>query len=278
MKNLIIESGASKSDWLFYDHEDEVLLQSTGFNPCTDAGESKLVAPYSDSLYKEVETVHYYGAGVNSSAIKDEITKSIKQICPSVKTINIENDMIACGRAVSDGEISVISILGTGCNAALYDGSKIVKSIPSLGYLFNESGSGYSIGQEVIRSFFYGYMPETVRDNFMAYHGSDIGEILRKIYQSEKPNYTIAKFAELLPDTEPEYKDYILEKIFSAFIEEKVRPIQRDNNFKLNFVGSIAYYYQDVLTMVCRMHGYEVNRIVKNPVFELKSYHLQHEE
>ena len=277
MKNLIIESGASKSDWLFYNRDNELLLQSKGYNPCTDPGVSKLTAPIEEVPFEEVEIVHYYGTGVNSSEIRDQITTTIKHICPSVKTISIENDMMACGRAVSPGEISVISILGTGCNAALFDGSKIVKTVPSLGYLFNESGSGYSIGQEVIRSFFYGYMPETVRDNFIAYHGSDIGDILKKIYQSKKPNYTIAKFAELLPDTEPEYKDYILEKIFSSFIEEKVKPIQRDNNFKLNFVGSIAYYYQDVLTMVCRMHGYEVNRIVKNPVLELKRYHLQHE-
>ena len=276
MKNLIIESGGSKSDWLFYDDRNELLLQSEGFNPCTDNQNARLMVPATDLDKSAIETIHYYGAGVNTEAIKQLIETGLRTHFPSLGSISINNDMIACGRAVSPGEMSVISILGTGCNCALFNGEEIIKSVPSLGYLFNESGSGYSIGQEVIRSFFYGYMPEAVRDTFIEKYGSDLGNLLKFVYQSDKPNYTIAKFAELLEGSEPAYQDYILEKLFSSFVEEKIKPIQRHNNFKLNFVGSIAYHYQDVLRMVCRMHGYEVDKVVKQPINELKKYHLKH--
>lgn len=279
MNKLIIESGASKSDWLFFNNQEELLLQSEGYNPCSDPIQNKgLIIPEGFNNTHDIQDIYFYGAGVNSSKIVQELTEELKQLFPNQKRIEIYDDMIACGRALSDGRISVISILGTGCNSALFDGEKIVKTVPSLGYLFNESGSGFSIGAEVIKSFFYGYMPESDREKFIKAYGDDLGQVLGLIYQSDKPNSTISKFAEFLIDTKPEYKDYILEKIFSSFIEEKVKRIQRDNNFKLNFVGSIAYHYQDVLSMVCRMHGYEVDKILKSPITELKNYHLKHAE
>jgi len=116
-------------------------------------------------------------------------------------------------------------------------------------------------------------MPESDRDQFIQKHGKDLATILGNIYTSERPNYKVASYAAFLKDTEPEYKNYILERVFDDFIKQRISRIKKTADFPLNFVGSIAFHFQDILKSVCKLNGYEVDQIIEKPIDQLKTFH-----
>jgi len=269
----VIDSGASKSDWVFFDDQRSYHETSIGINPVSNDNTNQIAHPNSEIDAAEVERIHYYGAGVLGDLAKAKVSNQLKSIYPNATEVNVNSDLLGAARACSSDHISIVSILGTGSNTCLFDGYEIKSSVPSLGFIFGDEGSGFSIGREVIKSFFFGDMPESDRENFIAQHGNEVAPILSKIYSAKKPNYEVAQYAAFLKDTEPEYKHYILERIFNSFLENKVKPLKKNSDFPLNFVGSIAFHFQDILKKVCHVYGYEVNRILERPIEKLKEYH-----
>jgi len=270
---LVIDSGASKSDWVFFNQEKSFSANALGVNPISNSNTSNLIHPIAEVSSDGVSEIYFYGAGLIGEDMKNKVLQQLKSIYPEASRIEIASDLLGAARATSDGKISIVSILGTGANSSLFDGKELKPSIPSLGYIFGDEGSGFSIGKEVIKSFFYGYMPEHDRDKFIQKYGQELGPILGDIYSSNRPNYKVAKFAAFLNDTEPEYKNYILERVFNDFIEQRITRIKKTADFPLNFVGSIAYHFQDILKTVCKLNGYEVDQILEKPIDQLKIFH-----
>ena len=53
------------------------------------------------------------------------------------------------------------------------------------------------------------------------------------------------------------------------------------DNFRevpVNFVGSIAYYFRDVLEEVAKNHRFTIGKVEKKPIFPLVEYHLNNQE
>lgn len=270
---LIIESGATKADWSFSEHGKELSRhESAGINPVSNANTHKLTNP-SDVDVTKVSSIFFYGAGVMGDKPKAIVKSALLKIFPNAKNISVGSDLLASARATSAGEPSIVAILGTGSNSCLFDGEQITTQLPSLGYLLGDEGSGFHIGKEIIKSFFYGDMPEADRQRFEETYTSELSSLLMELYRSEKPNFEIASYAKFLESAEPAYQNYLLERIFQDFIDARIKPIQQGTNFPINFTGSISYYYKPILSRICEMNGYRVNQILKKPMDKLIEYH-----
>lgn len=270
---LIIESGATKADWSFSkDGKELARHESAGINPVSNDNTHKLHNP-SDIDSNEVEAIYYYGAGVMGEKPKQMVRDTLLEIFPNAKKIEVGSDLLASARATSAGEPSIVSILGTGSNSCLFDGEEISTQLPSLGYLLGDEGSGFHIGKEIIKSYFYGDMPEADRTRFQDQYTSELSSLLMELYRADKPNFEVASYAKFLESAEPAYQNYLLEKIFQNFIDARIKPIQQGTNFPINFTGSISHYYAPILTRVCEMNGYRVNQILQKPMDKLIAYH-----
>ena len=270
---LIIDSGASKADWLFLNNGIEIgRFETQGINPVSNANEGNMSNP-SDFDAFLVDSIFYYGAGVMGDLAKKTVREKLKSIFTNAEQIEINSDLLGAARAVSAGKASIVAILGTGSNSCLFDGKDIATQLPSFGYLLGDEGSGFHIGKEIIKSYYYGYMPEHDRDRFEASYETELSKLLRSLYRSEKPNYSVASYAIFLKDCEQAYQNYILERVFQSFIDNRIKPIAGGNNYPINFCGSVAYNYQDVLIRICEMNGYQVDVIIERPIEAIKEYH-----
>lgn len=150
---LIADSGATKCEWCgVNDNGKKKTIITTGISPyflnsseIAEVLQNELM-PYLKNA--EVEKVHFYGTGLGNPANVTIICKALKKLFPASK-IKADTDLLAAARALCGNEKGVACILGTGSNSCYYNGNKIMKSIPSLGYVLGDEGSGAYLGKKL---------------------------------------------------------------------------------------------------------------------------------
>jgi hypothetical protein len=60
------------------------------------------------------------------------------------------------------------------------------------------------------------------------------------------------------------------------FFDYQVIPYQESKDAEINFIGSIAYYYEDILRAAAAELNLNVGQIVQKPIESLVSYHIQY--
>ena len=75
------------------------------------------------------------------------LKQALKKVFPGAK-IDVETDLMAAARAVCGHEKGIACILGTGSNSCYYNGKKIVKNSPGIGYVLGDEGSGAYLGKK----------------------------------------------------------------------------------------------------------------------------------
>ena len=181
--------------------------------------------------------------------------------------------MAAC-HAVLGHEKGIACILGTGSNACVYDGEKVIDKAVSLGYLVGDEGSGMHIGKEVVRAYFYGFMPEDLRWQFEAKYPLELKEFIQHLYHEEQPSKYLASFAEFAG----EHKAYpyirgLVKGCFKAFAEAFILRFGECRSLKVGFVGSVAYYFSDVLEETLVDYGLTLGNVLKAPAEGLVRYY-----
>ena len=157
---LIIDAGSTKMEWILLEGNAVIQRFTTeGFNP-NYAEKQCLVETFQGaSLPKEIQFIHYYGTGCGNEQNCQIIKEVFQNYFPDAK-IHVTHDLMAACHALFGHEKGIACILGTGSNSCLYDGENIVEKAISLGYMVGDEGSGMRIGREVVRAYFYGFMPE----------------------------------------------------------------------------------------------------------------------
>ena len=89
---------------------------------------------------------------------------------------------MAAARALCGNLKGIACILGTGANSCFYDGKKIVKNSPGLGYILGDEGSGAYLGKKVIQYFMYKTFDEDLGYKFDQKYNTDSAEILNNVY------------------------------------------------------------------------------------------------
>jgi hypothetical protein len=74
---------------------------------------------------------------------------------------------------------------------------------------------------------------------------------------------------------------YILEMLhqgFSRFADIHICCFSNYRELPVHFVGSVAYYFTEVLRQVAQEKGFEIGNVIKSPAASLLKYHLQRQE
>ncbi|SNR53203.1 BadF-type ATPase [Lutibacter agarilyticus] len=277
---LIADGGSTKADWILLDKSGAQVLKTRtgGLNPAVFDEElmKKRLQENLDLVdYKDkVTNVYFYGAGCGT----EKPTLVLKSIFESFFTnavVEVKEDTYAAAYAVTT-QPGIVCILGTGSNSCYFDGEQVDVRIPSLGYILMDEASGNYFGKKLLRDYYYQKMPKKVAKLFEEQFNVDADTIKRNIYKEDNPNTYLAHFAEfLLRNERNAYFNKVLHKGMKDFFKNRIIPYKESENIPVHFVGSIAYFAQDIIKDVARFYMIELGNIVRRPIDGLIEYHRE---
>lgn len=277
---LIADSGSTKADWFLIDKNLEKVdeISSRGFNPLFH-DENFILTELHDRIRlkkvaEEVSKVFFYGASCSSEERCAVLVEAFSNFFTNAD-VHIGHDLLAAVYATTPNEPGLVGILGTGSNACFYDGKSIHRDRPSLGFVLGDEGSGAYFGKQLLRKYLYGQMPERLAQDLTEAYELTKDRILENVYMKSSPNVYLASFARFLSDHREE--DFVRNLIFeglSSFVETHLCIYSDYKNYKANFIGSIAFFYEDILRDVCKEKELEIGHILQRPIEKLAEYHL----
>jgi len=148
--------------------------------------------------------------------------------------------------------------------------------VPSLGYILMDEASGNYFGKKLIRDYYYDKMPKSIAKLFEKQFDLDADVIKRNIYKEENPNAYLAHFAEFIfkNDRTP-YFNKVLQKGIKEFFVNRILPYTESTQVPVHFVGSIAFFSQDIINDVARYYMVEIGKIIRRPIDGLIEYHRE---
>jgi len=275
---LIADSGSTKTDWMLLQKGGQSRsFKTSGINPYFLNKVEIMEIVCEDQSLKEVanqvKELHFYGAGCTETLHIEQVGEAMQSIF-TLSTVEVKTDMVGAARAVLGKRAGIAAILGTGSNSCTYDGQNLVYSVPSLGYLLSDEGSGMYIGRLLIKSLLFGELSQTIGDAFDKRFGLTKADIITATLSKPMPNRFLASFCEFFAAylDEPAVKD-LAKQGFRDFMKVHVTAYDNYENLPLGFVGSVAFYYQEPLCEVVAEFGIEDVSIIRSPIEALGRYH-----
>lgn len=274
---LIADSGATKCEWCLLTGNKRKKIITQGISPYFLNTEQIIALLQKELLPKikniQVDEVYYYGTGLSNPNNVKLVTKALKTLLPKAG-IEATHDLMAAARALCRNSKGIACILGTGSNSCYYDGKKIVKNSPGLGYVLGDEGSGAYLGKKVIQYYLYNTFDEDLRARFDAKFVTTPIEILENVYKKPLANRYLASYAIFLAENRGHYMiENIIEDGLNDFIVNHLYKYRESWTLPINFAGSIAYGFRDVLKELLNSYELEFGVALKNPMQGLIEYH-----
>jgi glucosamine kinase len=277
---IIADSGSTKTDWcLINTPQPPRYFTTEGYNPYFVDAEYiidsiKKSLPGDIDLH-QIETVYFYGAGCQDDN-PEMMVQILRGIFPVAKEVHAEVDLLGAARGLLGNQPGFAAILGTGTNTCLYDGTYITQNIDSLGFLLGDEGSGASIGKNILSDFLRQKMPPAVLEVFIATYGLSAGEVMQMVYSNPMPNRFCAGFARFLtmPGIDPSYTHHLVKNAFESFFQQLVSAYPAYKQYPFNCVGSVGFYFRDILKEVTSSYGMSTGRITPTLIEDLVQYHI----
>jgi glucosamine kinase len=274
---LIADCGATKSEWCLLNNGRKKSIITQGISPyfldTTQIREllTKELLPKMKNV--EVEEVFYYGTGCANADNVKSVKKALLQVFASAK-VEVTHDLMAAARALCGHDKGVACILGTGSNSCYYDGKKIVRNSPGLGYVLGDEGSGAYLGRKVIQYYLYKTFDEELRGRFDLTFTTTTAEILENVYKKPLPNRYLAGFTYFLAENRGHYMiENIIEDGLNDFFFNHLCKYRETWTLPISFAGSVAFGFKDVLEQLCHSYEFELGKVIKNPMVGLAAYH-----
>lgn len=276
---LIVDAGSTKTDWIVINKNGHILqrCKTDGINPATmdDDAIVSIIRNATSTLpsLKPDGMIFYYGAGCGSTEICKKTILNIKNFF-EIDNIFVESDMLGTARGLFGHNRGIACILGTGSNSCLYDGFKITKQIPSLGFILGDEGSGVALGKKLINNIFKNILPSELKEKFVETYKLNLQDIISRTYNCKKPNVFLAEFSFFVKQHihHPAIKKLVVDE-FKTFIEKNIIPYQTCDSVPVRFSGSIACSFSGQLKEAMESFSLVIDEIIPSPIERLISYH-----
>jgi glucosamine kinase len=274
---LIADSGATKCEWVLLNKGKKKTITTQGISPYFLNAEQIVLLLEKEVKKKlssvEVDEIFYYGTGIRNAENLKTLKTCLKKVFPKTK-IEVNDDMLAAARALNGNKPGVACNLGTGSFSLFYNGKKISKEVLGHGYVLGDEGSGAYLGRKVLQYFLYNTYDEELMARFNAKYNTDRTEILDNVYKKPYPSRYLASFAMFLAENRGHYMiENILEDGFNDFFFNHLYKYRETWTHPINFVGSIAFGFRDVLKELCASYELELGKVLKNPMPGLIEFH-----
>ncbi|MEY8758843.1 BadF/BadG/BcrA/BcrD ATPase family protein [Chryseobacterium tongliaoense] len=278
----IVDGGSTKCDWVILDDFKKVFMktETIGFNPNNIAAE--LIVPEIEkninlsAVKNSITKVFFYGSGCGIPQNRITIERELEKFFTKAEVI-AQEDLTAAAYAAYSGRPAIVCILGTGSNSCYFDGTNLKIKLPSLGFLMGDEGSGSSIGKQLVRRFFMQKLPQDLHTEFEETYHLTIDEALKNMYHTSRPNAYLANFNKFVVERKdhPYFQKMVFEEMLN-FFDYQVLPYEESKDAEINFIGSIAYYYENILRSAAAELNLNVGNVVQKPIESLVDYHIKY--
>lgn len=277
---VIVDSGATKSDWIALDEKGNELFvtQTLGLSPevlTREVIEDRLANNFEISKNKDkIKRLYFYGAGCGTDRLKKFLKEIFKDFFPNAKAEVKEDTYAAIYSTTKIGHQGIVCILGTGSNCSYYDGHQLFQKVVSLGYIPMDDGSGNFFGRKLIRDYYFHKMPQDLGLKFAKEYDLDPDVIKENLYKQPNPNTYLATFARfLIENKDHPYCKGVIDKGFQQFINNYVMQFELATKVPVHFVGSIAYFLREELATVIERNDLILGVIRQRPIEGLVEFH-----
>jgi len=279
MAILIADSGSTKCEWRIVKGRSSHPYFTQGMSPYF-LNATQMETVIESELKKQmkkvaVDEVHFYGTGNKNPKNAKMIAGVLKKAFAGA-TVTVDHDLLGASRALCQHEPGIACILGTGSNSCYYNGKKIVRNSPGLGYVLGDEGSGAYLGKKVIQYYLYEIFDKELKEKFAGKFKMDAAAILEQVYQKPLPNRFLASFTTFLSENRGHFMiENIIEDGINDFFYNHISRYPESNKYPVHFTGSIAYYFRDVVLALCELYGLNAGQILKSPMDGLIKYHAK---
>ena len=272
-KNIVLtaDSGSTKTEWLLTSNGRTILrLQTTGLNPIV-MGLSLMRKHLEEELIPQipgemvVREVHFFGAGCTPQQCP-LVAEMLTELFPQAVHVEVDSDLVGAAKSLLDADEGLVAILGTGASSCLWDGERISQRIPALGFILGDEGSGAVLGKLFINGIMKGTLPRDIRDLFLAEYSLSETDIINKVYKGDAPNKFLASCSPFIYNNlqRKELRDLVIRN-FRDFFQKNIKPYGRAD-LPVNFIGSMAFCYEDQLREAALQEGFLVGVIKQKPL------------
>jgi glucosamine kinase len=277
MAILIADSGSTKAEWCLLSNGRKKIIETQGASPYF-LNEKQLADMMSNELLPSLgkripDQVFFYGTGCAAAENRAMIKRAIKKIFP-VADVEVEHDLTGAARALCGKKKGIVAILGTGSNSGYYNGKKIIRNSPGLGYVLGDEGSGAYLGKKVLQYYLYKTFDAELHEKFNKKYHLNAADILDAVYKKPLPNRYIAAFTLFLSENRGHYMvENIIEDGLWDFFSVHLNHYPESGKIPVYFTGSVAFGFQDILRELCRTFGWDVGKFLAKPMEGLIAYH-----
>lgn len=278
----IVDGGSTKCDWVILENSGKISqkTESIGFNP--NIINADLIPqeieknPHLFLIKNQLDYIYFYGSGCGTAENALLVETQLQKVFPYAK-VTVKEDLTAAAYAAYNGKPAIVCILGTGSNSCYFDGNSIRRDLPSLGFLIGDEGSGSALGKHLLRRFFMKKLPQDLHQEFVETYHLTIEDAIKNMYHNPRANAYLAEFNKFVIQRKqhPYFQNMVFDEM-KNFFEYQVLPYEEAREAEINFIGSIAYYYEDVLRAAAAELNLTVGHIVQKPIESLVEYHKKY--
>lgn len=276
---LLADSGSTKTHWALMAANGQCSeMYTDGINPIFQSEDSirqtltdQLLPQMGQLLWAGTIThVFFYGAGCTPEKIAFLIA-ALQSVFRDARA-EVYSDMVGAARGMLGHQRGVVCILGTGSNSCLWDGIKIEKNVPALGFILGDEGSGAALGKRLVADLLKNQLGDDLKHQFLTEYDLTQADIIEHVYRQAFPNRFLAGLSRFCANHLDDSRvAHLVHDHFEQFV---VRILQQyPSELPVSFVGSVAYYYRSTLENVLQEHGISLGQIVIDPVEGLRRYH-----
>ena len=198
----------------------------------------------------------------------ETVKRVLSDFFPTAEVVvgsDIDGAAMAC---CADGD-GIVCILGTGVSSMQVEGGKCTKRLPGPGYILGDEGSGTVMGKMLLSDFIYNQLPPHLLKLFNEEFNTSLQEIVDRTYHKPAANRFFSSFTPFISrHIDEEYCQGIVRYNFERLAERSLAQYDTDR-LKVNFVGSVAAIFEDILTEVLQKYGMSKGVIVRSPIDNL---------
>ena len=294
---LIADSGSTKVHWCLVTASGQCSdVRTDGINPMFQTSDAmrnsisnNLLPQIAPLLWAGTLThVFFYGAGCTPEK-KVFVKKALESVFKKAE-VQVESDMLGAARGLLGHQPGVACILGTGSGSCFYNGENIEWNVPSLGYILGDEGSAAVLGKRLVGDLLKNQLEPTansqqpdLKELFFAEYNTSMADIFEHVYRQPFPNRFLAKLSKFCADhiDDPRihalvydhFVQFIRRNLVQYFSHSPLGEGRGEAANEVGFVGSIAYYYRDILAEAMQAEGLPLGTILQDPIEGLKLYH-----
>lgn len=278
---LIIDAGATKTEFVILQNKKIIQqFRAAGINAnyATDEQIDAVFGQFVSSCPETKSTldkITYYGAGCANEQNAIRLGTFIARFFPNV-SFHIYSDLMEACHALCGHNPGLVAILGTGSSSCLFNGTSITKRAPSLGYLIGDEGSGTYLGKQLITQYLLRRLSPPILNKIENTFDLNSEKVIENIYRKDAPNKFFASFAPFIQENiEDSSIKSLCKDAFKAFFDNQIGFYHKNEYKSVNFIGSIAFYFKDIIAEVAEEGDIPLGKIIASPMSQLIEFHTE---